>query len=133
MKRIVVFVSLLVFVVGCASCNKVEKQEMNQNNEKRVLKQPVQPRLSPGTVLIEANILEIKENSKSLLVKVNKVIDSGHSTPVLAVGEKINVKTNNEKFKSKIIKETSLKLVLKNSRQKVGDENSKTWLLINIK
>ena len=133
MKKIIVLVSLLVFVVGCASCNKVEKQEIKNNNEKRVLKQPVQPRLSPGTVLIEATILEVKENSNSLFIKVDKVIASGHSTPVLAVGEKINVKSKNEKYKDQIKKNTSLKVILKNSKQKVGAENSHGWNLISIK
>ncbi|MCP5061997.1 MAG: hypothetical protein GY936_05980 [Ignavibacteriae bacterium] len=133
MKKIIVLVSLIVFVVGCASCNKVDKQDKQKNNGKRVLKQPVQPRLSPGTVLIEATILEIRENSNSLFIKVDKVIESGHSTPVLAVGEKINVKSKNKKFNDQIKKNTSLKMVLKNYKQKIGAENSNDWSLINIK
>lgn len=133
MKKIIVLASLVVFVVSCASCNKDDKQDMQKNDEKRVYKQSVQPGLSPGTVLIEVTILEIEKNSNSLFIKVDKVIASGHSTPVLAVGEKINVKSKNEKYKNQIKKNTSLKIILKNSKQKVGAENSQGWNLISIK
>ena len=108
MKNTLVLVLLVLFLMGCASCNKADKQNINTDIIKRVYKQPVQPGLSPGTVLIEATILTFEKNKNSLYLIVDKVLGTGHSTPDLSVGEKIIVNVHNKKFNHQIGNNDSL-------------------------
>ena len=133
MKQILLFIVIIVLLAGCASCNKTNSVDTNKN--KIILKKPVEPGLSTGTILLKATLLEEKTsgNFNTLKLKVNKVLDYGHSTPTLANGEMLNVIVKNDKLKNRLSKDKSVNILLKHSPQKVGTATSAEWILINIK
>lgn len=135
MRKILPIILVTFMIAGCASCNKTNQQKMEPNTNKSVLKKPVEPGLSPGSVLLNATLLERKtyKTFNTLQLKVNKVLDYGHSTPTLAKGEIINVVVKNKNFINQLSKNKSTNVLLKHSPQKVGDETSAEWILINIK
>lgn len=106
---------------------------MNAIGEKRIYKQLDLPKLYPGTVLIEATVIKVEDNINSLFLVVDRILGSGHSTPNIAVGEKINVSVNNEVLEGRIKDKDSLKVILKYSLQKVGKKRVNSWKIINIK
>jgi len=135
MRKIFPIILITFIIAGCASCNKTNQQKPEQNINKSVLKKPVEPGLSPGSVLLSATLLERKTNKtfNTLQLKVNKVHDYGHSTPTLAKGERINVVVKDKNLMNLLSENKSSKVLLKHSPQKAGDKTSTEWILINIK
>ncbi len=133
MKKILVFVSLVILITSCASCNKVDEQTMNTGSKKKVSEQSDRQKLSPGTVSIKATVLENNTKNNTVYMQVDKVLGYGHSTPELAKGEKIYMQVKNEALKKQISNNDSLKIILKSSMQKVNENLSNTWKLINMK
>ncbi len=135
MGKILSIILIVVLLAGCASCNNTNQQKMEPNTEKSVLKKPVEPGLSPGTVLLKANLLDSKTSKSfnTLLLKVIKVLDYGHSTPIVAKGEKINVIVKNKKLMELLIKDKPITILLRHSPPKVGEETSAEWILSTIK
>ncbi len=134
MKKILIITAVIVLFVGCASCNNTEQNKTNLTKENVVLKKPVKQGLPPGSALISATLLEDKGNKSPeiLLVKVNKVLQYGHSTPALANGEKIYLRIKHKNLINKLDINTSQKLLIKHSLPQIGNDNSIEWILSNI-
>ena len=135
MKKLLSITLAIIFIAGCASCNKTSNNNSNTDENKVFLKKPVEPGLSTGTILLKATLLKKKTNKafNTLQLKVNKILDYGHSTPAIATGEKINVIVKNEKLKNRLSVGKPINVLLKHSVQKVGKETPIEWILINIK
>ncbi len=135
MGKILSIILIVALLAGCASCNNTNQQKMEQNSKKSVFKKPVEPGLSPGTVLLKANLLNRKTNKSFniLSLKVIKALDYGHSTPTIAKGEKINVIVKNKKLMGLLIKDKPITILLKHIPPKVGEETSAEWILSTIK